>query len=357
MIYLKIILFPLLLIVSLFYFIATHVRNKLFDIGIKKQSTFNIPSISVGNLSVGGTGKTPMVEYLIKILKENYRIATLSRGYGRKTKGYILSDNNSTAEDIGDEPKQIKNKYPDINVVVDEKRVHGMTKIIEENLGDMVILDDAYQHRYVKPGFSILLTEYKKPFFSDYILPLGRLRESASGKKRADIIVVTKTPETISDEEIERYKLRIKPFPHQELFFSTIKYDSLLTGVFNNISLKTEELINREILLVTGIANPQPLIEYIAPKVKSYKHIKFPDHYDFKHKDIEDISINFAALNCSEKVILTTEKDAVRLKQFKDTKLTQSQVFSINIAVDFINNNNFFNSKILNYVGENKRNS
>ncbi len=353
MIYIKILLSPILLIVATVYWTITFVRNKLFDWGLKPSETFSIPTISVGNLSMGGTGKTPMVEHLIRILSEQYKVVTLSRGYGRKTRGYIHASKQNTADDIGDEPCQIKSKFNNIEVVVDEKRVNAMTQIVKNKLGDVVILDDAYQHRYVKPGLSILLTEFNKPYFKDCILPFGRLRESKIGRKRADIIVVTKTPLTVNEKTLEQYTKRLKADKNQYVLFSSIKYNNSLTSIFNNKTIDVNTISNFEIILVTGIANPQPLIEYITPLVSKIKHINFSDHYDFKHKDIEDILINFDALNCSDKLILTTEKDAVRLKQFRNTDISHSDVYYIDIAVNFLNINNLFKSKILEYVRKN----
>jgi len=305
----KIIRYILFPIVPVYYFI-TWLRNKLYDLGIKKSSVYNFPVICVGNLSVGGTGKTPMIEYLIKLLKDNKKVATLSRGYKRETKGFLLADKNATAKSIGDEPFQFYNKFKNtIRVAVDADRRHGIECL--QNLNDrpeIILLDDAFQHRKVKAGFNVLLTTYNDPYFNDIVLPTGNLREPRHGVKRADIIIVTKCPETITKTDKSSFTKKIKPEINQHIFFSSIKYSN---DVFShNSKIKVEDLEN--FVLVTGIANPKPLIDFLHTKSLKFRHLNFEDHYTFSKTDIDKLN--------TETFILTTEKDFMRLKQYKSLK-------------------------------------
>ncbi|HVA99327.1 MAG TPA: tetraacyldisaccharide 4'-kinase [Bacteroidia bacterium] len=304
--FLRFFLFPFALI----YGGIIAIRNLFFDTGIFASTKASIPLISVGNLTTGGSGKTPHVEYLIRLLKNNFRVATLSRGYGRSSKSFFLATNDSTANDIGDEPMQFKNKFPEITVAVDEKRLNGIHQLLKINPElDVFLLDDAFQHRSVKPHLSILLSDYKKIFRDDYLLPIGNLRESKNGYKRADIIIITKCPETITIAEKENICSKIKPLSNQKIFFSFLKYGNIIS--LNNTETNVLNL-ETEILLVTGIANSLPLESYLNGKVKSIFPMRFRDHHTFTTNDIQQIKNNFELLKSQQKIILCTEKDAMR---------------------------------------------
>jgi tetraacyldisaccharide 4'-kinase len=277
-------------------------RNWLYDKEIKSSKSYDLPIICVGNLSTGGTGKTPMIEYLIRLLKDEKSLATLSRGYKRISKGYVLGDKNATADTIGDEPYQFLNKFKNITVAVDENRQHGIEQLqkLDENL-DVILLDDAYQHRKVKAGFNILLTSYYNLYFKDIVLPTGNLREPRSGAKRADIVVVTKCPQTISETEKATISAKIKLKPYQQLFFSHIDYSEKVISKYNELEVSQLP----KFTLVTGIANAKPLVDFLTEKQLSFDHIEFTDHYSFRRNDIEMLS--------KKELIITTEKDYVRL--------------------------------------------
>lgn len=306
---LRILLYPFACI----YGIVMLTRNKLYDWNVLSSQSFNIPVISVGNLTVGGTGKTPQVEYIIRILlKKKYRIATLSRGYKRKTKGFVLAKPDSTYTDIGDEPLQYKNKFKDIVVAVDEKRVRGIKKLLGlyKDL-DVILLDDAYQHRSVKPGFSILLTDYHNLYKEDYILPTGKLREPRCGAKRADMIVVTKTPSVFSPLVQRELISKLKPKKHQNLFYSYISYELPLAVPGIKIPKPKDEY--NTILMFSGIANPYPLQEHLKTKCFELIVLDFPDHHKYTSKDLEKITSTYDEIFSVNKCIITTEKDAMRL--------------------------------------------
>lgn len=352
------ILYILLYPVSIIYGIITFLRNKLYDWGIFKSTEFNTPIIVVGNLNVGGVGKTPHIEYLIRLLN-NYTLATLSRGYKRKTKGFYLADENSTAITIGDEPKQIQNKFPDINVAVDEKRVNGikqLKKLFPEN--QVILLDDAFQHRAVKPGVNILITDYSKLYINDTILPSGRLREWAIGSNRADIIIVSKTPTVISPIDIRRIKADLNPKPYQEIFFSYTKYGELtcFKDTCNNLTFPSTDI--NSVLLVTGIAKPDSLYYYIKDNYQTVEHLAFGDHYLFQKEDIVTIKNSFKDLYGNNKVIITTEKDIMRLSLPEIyNELKELPIFYIPIEICFHGNDKEeFDNKILKYVAANSRN-
>lgn len=343
----RIIFFPF----SLMYGFAILIRNYLFSKGIRKGVEFDLPIICIGNLSTGGTGKTPHTELLIEKLHQEYNLAVLSRGYKRLTKGYVRAEGKSTWEDVGDEPLQYFFKYGDkVSVQVDEERIRGVIRIAgDQPETDVVLLDDAYQHRSLKAGFNILLTDFNAPFYNDYLLPVGNLREFRSGKSRADFIVVTKTPSHLSNEAKEQIRRKVAPMSDQKVFFSWINYK----GVFNLNNQKIEAL-PENILLVTGVAKPDPILEVL--KDRNVKHLKYPDHYRFKARDIEkitDIFNNFAAEN---KIILTTVKDLMRLRFFKsfceDYKM---DIHYLDISIEIEDENEFLNG-IRAYVEANKRN-
>ena len=348
---------------SVLYGFIVGFRNKLFDFNLLRSKEFDIPIISVGNISVGGTGKTPFVEFLVSILTNNFKVAILSRGYKRKTKGFILSDADSTVEDIGDEPLQMKRKYPGITIAVDRKRVHGIQKLIDDDKDlDAILLDDAFQHRYVKPGLSILMVDYNQPLSSDHYLPYGRLREHPSEKSRANIVVVTKCPEKMKPIEQRLILNELTLFPYQKLFFTTVKYGEIkpvFGGKFKQLSKKVCKEGKYNILLVTGIANSRPLRKHtrsISPKINE---IKFSDHHIYTSKDIININDNFKRIQDANKIILTTEKDAMRLKKFQSNIQPDINFwYYIPIEVEFHHDKKeSFRTHIIDYVTKNKRNS
>lgn len=353
----KLLKFLILYPVSLIYGLVVWIRNFMFDYGMLKSEEFDIPVIAVGNITVGGTGKTPTVEYLIYLLRNKYNIAVLSRGYKRKTKGFILADENATVENIGDEPYQIFLKFPDITVAVDEKRVHGIQNLLKsEKKIDLILLDDAFQHRYVQPGLSILLIDYTQPFLNDHYLPLGRLRDNPEERHRAEIILVTKTPKTIKpiDMRIIATDLALKPY--QSLFFSAIEYKGLMPVFENEIfALDTETLKSEKyaILIVTGIGNPTPIIDYCKRLTDEINVLSYSDHYQYTEKDIERITKEFYSSELKNTIVVTTEKDAVRLKRlrFPDEQLKKS-LFYYPIEMSILNNDKAELDKLIHHFIE-----
>lgn len=306
----RILLFPF----SLVYGAMIWIRNRLYDKGILKSTAFNLPVICIGNLSVGGTGKSPMVEWLVKHLQHRTRVAVLSRGYKRRTKGYALAGDHTTALDIGDEPMQFHIKFPGVTIAVGEERIVAIPQLLHDRPGTrVIILDDAFQHRAVKAGLNIVLTNYDNLFTRDWFLPTGDLRDERTSCKRAQVIVVTKCPPGLSIEEKEAIRREIKPLPHQQLFFSCIRY-----GMPYHIIHKTEKPIDAstEVLLVSGIANPMPLKKYLQDVSKIYYEILYRDHHIFRIDDWNDIVKRFNSFQAPHKMICTTEKDAVRLIKF-----------------------------------------
>lgn len=323
----------LLLPVSFIYGGIIWVRNKLFDKKILRSATFNLPLICIGNLAVGGTGKTPMVEYLIKILHEKYHVATLSRGYKRKTKGFFIANENSKTSDIGDEPMQFYKNFPDITVAVDEERVMGIPKILNDRPEtEIIILDDAFQHRQVEAGLNILLTQSDQLYTKDYLLPAGNLRDIKGSSERADIIIVTKCKSNLNEDEKNNLINELNPLSKQKIYFTKIKYD-------NPYHLFTKEKYILQhgihVILVCGIANPKNLEEEIKSKVASLKMIRFNDHHVFKSKDIKEIKNQFSNIEKNSKIILTTEKDAARFLKFED-ELKGLPVFVLPISHQFL---------------------
>lgn len=334
MIVLRYLLFPFAII----YGLITGIRNLLFDIGILKSYSFGIPIIAVGNLSVGGTGKTPQIEYLIRLLSSKYKIATLSRGYKRKSKGFVLADANSDAEIIGDEPFQMHSKFPDIKVAVDADRKSGIEKLLAlKDAPEVILLDDAFQHRKVKAGFYILLTAYDDLFCDDFMLPTGTLRESRSGAKRADMIIVTKCPTTISKQLQEHIQKKIGLMV--PVYFSSIAYDDKVNGESERKNVG--EIRNLDKLLLAGIAKPEPFFNYLQSGADV--QLQFSDHHHFTESDLKNIQ-----KQANGKLIVTTEKDYVRLK-----KSNLNFLFYLPIKSSLILNDTLFERAILNYV-ENK---
>jgi tetraacyldisaccharide 4'-kinase len=306
----------LLLPFALLYGLIVIVRNFLYDRKWLRSSEFNFPLICVGNLSVGGTGKSPMVEYLIQLLRPHFKIATVSRGYKRKTKGYVLAKENSTALDIGDEPMQFHVNFPDITVAVGEERLVAIPQLLHDRPDTQaVILDDAFQHREVRAGLNILLTQYDDLFTNDFFLPTGDLRDQRSSYKRADIIIITKCPMTLDETERKEIVNEIEPQAHQKIFFTAIEY-----GVPYHISNNSFRKITHEdeVLLVCGIANPKPLKEYLFDTAATYYQMDYNDHHIFRIDDLKDMRKKYDHIDADRKMIITTEKDAVRLIKFTD---------------------------------------
>ena len=306
---LRFLLFPF----AVLYDIITRIRNWFFNLGILKSTSFDIPVIAVGNLSVGGTGKSPQIEYLIRLLKDDYKIAVLSRGYKRKTEGFQIVNDMHTAEDVGDEPLQFYKKFKeDVVIAVDADRINGIQQLLQNDIPpQVVLLDDAYQHRKVTASSYILLTKYNDLYVDDFVLPTGNLRESRRGAKRASVIVVTKCPENLSKAEQEKIVRKLNPKSYQKVFFTTIAYDENLKGTEE---LAVSDLKDKKVLLVTGIANPKPLLNFLKEKGVSFKHLNFPDHHNFTQQDISTIKKSFDELPSEQKIILTTEKDYMRLE-------------------------------------------
>jgi tetraacyldisaccharide 4'-kinase len=347
----RLFLFPL----SIIYGFVVWFRNKLFDFKIIKQHEFDIPVISDGNISVGGTGKTPHSEYIISLFQKDFNIALLSRGYGRKTKGFLIADENSTSKTIGDEPMQIKKKFQNITVAVDEKRVRGINKLTENSDLNLVILDDAYQHRSVKPGMNILLIDYYNLISEDHILPAGNLRESETEKYRAHIIFITKSPKNIKPIDRRIIEKDLVLYPYQSLYFTTLNYGNLI-NIFNK---NTIELNNKtHYLILTGIANPKPLYKYISDIADNTTKIKFSDHHKWSSHDFEKIKTAYKNISEINKIIITTEKDYIRLIDSEFIELIKElPIYYIPIEVDFLDQEQkkVFNKQIVNYVKKNKR--
>jgi tetraacyldisaccharide 4'-kinase len=331
MILLKFLLLPF----SFIYGLIVKVRNYLFDIGLLKSVAFKLPVICVGNLSAGGTGKTPHVEYLIRLLQNHKKIAVLSRGYLRKTSGFVLADAHSTVAKVGDEPMQYINKFKNVLVAVDEDRCHGIRKLMTEQPEmKAVILDDAYQHRYVKPGLTILLTDFHSLYTNDYLLPAGRLREPKKGAKRADIIIVTKTDPVFSPLSKREVLEKINPLPHQKVFFSFVTY-GFPVPLFPDLPVLRYNLINTIVLFV-GIANPYPLEQYLKRLCSELIIVRFKDHHQFSEKDIADVKSTFNNQFTKRKVLITTEKDAMRLHEPSILHLLKGMpIYYIPIEVSF----------------------
>lgn len=329
------ILSALALPLSWLYGLGTGLRNLLYNSGVLTSRSYGIPVISVGNIAVGGTGKTPHTEYLIRLLKTNHQVCVLSRGYRRKSKGFQLATPYSTTDQLGDEPMQMHQKFPDATVAVDKDRCHGIDMLIEIQQADhrqdgmVVLLDDAFQHRHVKPGLNILLTDYHNPLYKDRLMPAGRLREAAHNKSRADIMIVTKCPEDLSSTEQSAISQNLHVKNWQRLFFSTFTYTGLPIG--------------QKVLLVTGIANPQPLADKLRKQGNDIAELRFADHHAYTVHDIETIKRKAAG-----RTIVTTEKDAVKLREMVTTGL---ELTVAKIEVTFLGNQQAeFNNIITNYA-------
>lgn len=341
MILLRILLFPF----SWLYYLVTDIRNRMYDRRLKPSVTFEIPVISVGNLSVGGTGKTPMIEYLIRLLRRQCRVATLSRGYGRKTTGFRIADPSDNARSLGDEPFQLYQKFgKDITVAVGEERALAIPLMLQEHEETQVILlDDAFQHRQVVPQFSILLTYYHKPFFNDYLLPSGRLRESRWSAQRADIIVVTKCPSEISAEEMMDIEKAIRDYAAKPVFFSTIRYGR--ATLFPNSNYRPIQ----KVVLITAIANASLIKAYVSNNYELQKHFDYRDHHYYDENDVKDW-IQFAQAN-PDVVFLTTEKDKVKLDSPElRAAISPLCFYYLPIEVEFIKAGKDFDEMVLNVI-------
>ena len=353
-----------LLPLSWCYGFGVGLRNMLFEMGALKSKKYDVPIISVGNITVGGTGKTPHVEYLIELLKDHMNVAVLSRGYKRKSRGFVLADKDTPMTQIGDEPFQMKQKYPDIIVAVDGNRRRGIEKLIEGETGkkaDIILLDDAFQHRYVKPGINILLVDYHRLVIYDELLPAGRLREPIKSKDRADIVIITKCPKDLNPMEYRVITKAMKLYPYQQLYFSTHEYDTprlFFPEMADGKEIKSlDELKDKSILLLTGIASPQQMEHDLAPYTSQLTPLTFGDHYAFKKKDVERINELFASLS-GQKLIITTEKDATRLlttEGLSDEVKKHLYVLPIHISM-MQNQTDDFNKNIFKYVRKNSRN-
>ena len=344
------------------YGLVVTLRNKLFDWGVLPSETFPVPVISIGNITVGGTGKTPHTEYLIDLLSEKYRVAVLSRGYKRKTKGFILADENSDSSQIGDEPLQIFRKFPSTLVAVDANRRRGIRNLLnlpENQKPDVILLDDAFQHRYVKPSFPILLTDSNRPFYDDYLLPAGRLREKPKNYKRAMSIIYTKCPENYSLDDCRILSEKINLQPHQQLFFSSYRYKNL-HPVFPEANSDMDcfdFFISRnsrndvEILLVAGLANPSGLIEYVKKYSSNLQTMIYPDHHKFTQNDIQAMTDFIKVNDGKNKRIITSEKDAMRLANnpFVPNEI-KVFIYYLPIEVNILFDENLFKQKIENHV-------
>lgn len=338
------ILYPL----SVLFEGLTKVRNKLYDEEILVSKAFDLPILLVGNLRVGGTGKTPQVAYLVKLLKEKYRIAVLSRGYKRKTSGFVLANSNSDVSEIGDEAYQLSKQFSTITIAVDEDRVNGINKLVAlKSPPEVIVLDDAFQHRKIRAGFNILLTPYTDLYTDDSHLPTGNLRENSKGAERAQVIIVTKCPDQLTEEQEFKTSIKLHPTLEQTIFFTKISYADFIQNEQERINLS--DLVAYSILLITGIDNPRPLLEFLDSKRIKYKHLSYKDHHHFTESDIEKIEMEFKKFSNKKRLILSTEKDYVRIFESLD------MLYYLGIETTFINHQKDFDTLILNYVEENTR--
>lgn len=331
---------------SFLYGIVVWVRNLLFDCGILPIKQYPIPIISIGNLTVGGTGKTPHTEYLIQLLKDTYRIAVLSRGYKRKTKGFVLATPQSKSIDIGDEPYQIKNKFPNILVAVDGNRRRGIQNLLSlpiEQRPEVILLDDAYQHRHVQPSLSIVLSDFHRPFYIDKLLPVGRLREPASNIERANIVIVTKCENSIKPIDFRIIESNMQLKAHQLLYFTSLVYDQIKPVFPKNANhINQDRLKEKEILLIAGIANPEPFIDEVQKLSSQILTAIFPDHHPFNKSDFKKLDTTYQQMNPSNRIILVTEKDAARLKDNPFMPESwKSSLYYLPITIQFRNSENF----------------
>ena len=299
---------------ALLYGLGVACRNFLYKIGILKEISFQVPVISIGNLTVGGAGKSPHIEWLAGFLMQYLEVATLSRGYGRSTRGFLEVNGYNRVNDVGDEPLQFKRKYPSLGVFVSESRVLGIPQILNINYHTQVILlDDAFQHRAVKPYWNILLIEYSSLFTDDYLLPMGRLREWKSAYKRADTLIITKCPDDLIDSDRETALDKVKPKPGQEIFFTKYEYGRPYHLFFRAVTHAINEKVH--VLVVCAIANSSYMMQYVENQAASVKLMEYEDHHLFTRYEIAQLKKQFDQIEAGRKIILTTEKDAVRLER------------------------------------------
>lgn len=344
----------ILLPISLLYSLVLFLRHKLYDWRLLKSKSFGTPNICVGNLNLGGTGKTPHIEYLIRLLSDDYKVAVLSRGYGRKTKGFLIADDSHSHNDVGDEPLQYFNKFKNIEVAVDENRCDGMKRLLQsETPPQIILLDDAYQHRKIEPGLNILLTDYYNLYSNDHLVPSGNLRDIKKAARRAEIIVVTKSPNVITPYYRKDIEDSLKPQPHQKIFYSYIEY--LDFQPFSKLSKNFDIKEAKTVLLFCGIANTYSLEDHIKRKYNTISKIQFSDHHNFTEKDIDLVIEKYNNLIGKNKVIVTTEKDAMRLVNSSFlNKFDDIPVFTIPIKVRFHKEEGTsFDDEILNYIKNN----
>ena len=348
-----------LLPLSWFYGLGVKLRNMAFELGLLKSRSFDVPVISVGNITVGGTGKTPHVEYLVKHLKDIFHVAVLSRGYKRKSKGFILATPETTMPEIGDEPFQMKQKFPHVSVAVDRSRCHGIEELTDNDKSlDVILLDDAFQHRYVKPGINILLVDYHRLVIYDKLLPAGRLREPLSGKDRADIVIITKCPKDLKPMEFRVITKAMNLYPYQSLYFTTLEYDKLQPLFHTGEPQELKGLKKTHILLLTGIASPEQMTHDLTPFVKDITPLTFADHHRFKAKDIQLINETFEQLP-EPRCVITTEKDATRLYGIDGlSEEVRKNSYTLPVNIRFMQEQeDTFNQYIIGYVRKNSRNS
>ena len=339
----------LLFSLAFIYGSITAIRNLLFDYGIFKSQSHNIPIICIGNLSVGGTGKTPHTQYIINLLKTDYKVAILSRGYGRKTSSLKYVEINNMVQEVGDEPLQLKQNNPDCLVVVEKNRNKGVKQILNDfPETDVILLDDGYQHRWIKAGFNILITPYSSPYYNDYLMPVGNLRESKKGAERANAIVFSKTPENINPTLKKGMLKKLNLYAHQKAYFSHINYRTWRC-ISTNKEFPADEKYS--ITLVSGIANPTPLLDYLQKSGHKVKHLKFADHHNYTSNDIANILEKYNKDSSTKKLILTTEKDATKLRTFEDSFGT-ANMYYIPIEIDFEEKEKF-EKQLKNYVTKN----
>jgi len=337
---LKLLLFPF----AVLYDIVTRIRNHLYDNGLKPSVGFDLPVIGVGNLSVGGTGKTPVVEYLVRLLSADYKVATLSRGYGRDSRGFLIASKDTDARMVGDEPYQFFRKFgKDVTVAVGEERALAIPLLLQEIEDlDVILLDDSFQHRRVRPSMNILLTDFNRPFYDDMVLPAGRLRESAYGAARADLILVTKCPPAISDDKLMEVEKRIRVITGKPVFFTAIAYGTPIAFK------QTSAVSGKEAILVTGIANASPLVEFVRKNFSLIRHISFADHHRYSRGDMEKLLTDSDG---GKIPVLTTEKDMVKMDIAEFAEITkQIPLFYLPITVQFLKNGSEFNEIIQNHV-------
>ena len=343
------------------YRIAVGVRNRLFDWKVLPSEEFDMPVISVGNITVGGTGKTPHTEYLIALLKDKFKVALLSRGYKRKSKGFQLATSSSSAKAIGDEPYQIKTKFPDIYVAVDNDRRHGIHRLCKEAISkdaEIILLDDAFQHRYVSPGINIVLMDYNRPIYEDALMPTGMLREPMSSLLRAHIIIATKCPKDIKPIDFRIVSKHLNLRPYQQLYFTTFSYgDMRLFSAPHKMKALSTLTKDTHILLVTGIASAAPLVEKLREHTEHITHMEYSDHHHFTPYDLRNISKTYAAIDAADKLIITTEKDAARLYACTLDDTIATALHILPIQVEFLQGQQgSFDNYITDYVSKNSRN-